>query len=185
MATSFATILRDLAARASSAPALTCGEMTWSFKELDARSSQVAQALLASGVRAGDRVAMLSRNCGEFFELIFACNKIGAIFMAINWRLAPPEIDAIIADGTPHVLIHGALGEDTLLTGGVRANPGLTRIIAVGADYDSWRMEQTAIDPGHAGAEDDVALLLYTSGTTAPYISRRRLLRSRGLASCS
>lgn len=82
-----ASIVRDHARATPDAPALTYQDATSSFGELDERSSQVANALLATGVAAGDRVAVLSRNCPEFYEIVFGCNKIGAIVVGLN---APP-----------------------------------------------------------------------------------------------
>src|SRR6476620_3238777 len=100
----FATILREHAARSPNAPALTCDDETWTFAELDARTSRSAQALLAEGVGPGDRVGILARNCAEFYELILACSKIGAIVVGINWRLSAPEIEAIVADARPTIV---------------------------------------------------------------------------------
>ena len=56
------------------------------------RSNQVAGALAAAGVGAGDRVAYLGKNSLEFFELLFGASKVGAVTVPVNWRLAAPEI---------------------------------------------------------------------------------------------
>src|SRR5579884_1114486 len=104
---SFAQILREHAARRPDASALTFEDETQSFADLHARSSRAANALRASGVKAGDRVALLTRNRAECFELIFACSKIGAILVGLNWRLAPREIAEIVVDAEPAVIIVG------------------------------------------------------------------------------
>jgi len=91
---SYAHILRQLAKERPDASALTFAGETWTFAQLNARSSQTACALRAAGVGVGDRVALLTKNCAECFELIFACNKIGAILTGLNWRLAPAEIQS-------------------------------------------------------------------------------------------
>jgi acyl-CoA synthetase (AMP-forming)/AMP-acid ligase II len=180
MAKTFSTILREIAARTPEAPALTCGEETWTFAELDARSSRTAQALLAEGVTAGDRVGVLSRNRPEFYELIFACNKIGAIFVGLNWRLAPPEIDAILADAMPTMIFVGEAGEGALLSEQTRQAPGLRRIVSFGEDFKSWRASAPARDPGHVGTPDEVAMILYTSGTTG--LPKGAMLTNRGMS---
>ena len=179
MSTSFATILRDLAARRPDAPALTCGDVTWTFRDLDTRSSQTAQALIADGVRPGDRVGVLSRNCAEFYELIYACSKAGAILVGLNWRLSSYEIEAIVADAAPTVIVTGASGEGDLLSQPVRGAKSLKRIVSIGDAYEAWRAGAPKADTGHAGAADDVAMLLYTSGTTG--LPKGAMLTNRGM----
>ncbi|MCX7382943.1 MAG: AMP-binding protein [Alphaproteobacteria bacterium] len=60
------------------------------------------------GVGVGDRVAALAQRSTDVFELQFACFRIGAIFVPLNWRLAPVELAAILANCTPTVLAHDA-----------------------------------------------------------------------------
>ncbi|MBL8339451.1 MAG: long-chain-fatty-acid--CoA ligase [Rhodoferax sp.] len=179
MSDTFATILRAHAARTPSAPALTYGDVTWTFGDLDALSSRSAQALRAAGVQPGDRVALLTKNQAECFELMFACNKIGAILVGLNWRLAPLEITAIVADATPSIVVVGAT-EQGLLSDAARATPGLRRVLVLGAEYDAWRAAAPATDTGYTPAADDVFLLLYTSGTTG--LPKGVMLTNRGMA---
>jgi len=78
----------------------------WSYGELDRRGNRLARALAREGVKKGDRVAMLAHNRAEHFELFFACAKLGALFAPLNWRLAPPELDAVLADAEPSLLFY-------------------------------------------------------------------------------
>ncbi len=165
MSQTFAQIIREHAANTPQAPALTFEGVTWSFAQLDGYSSQSGNALRAAGVGPGDRVALLTKNRAECYELLFSTNKIGAVLVGLNWRLAAPEIAAILEDARPTVLIVSQ-GEQTLLTEAARHCVGLRRIIVLGEDYDAWRAAAPATDPVHRGQPDDVALLLYTSGTT-------------------
>lgn len=162
---SYAQILRRHARERATAPALTFGEQTWSFGQLHENSSRMAQALRASGVQPGDRVALLTKNCAECFELMFACNKIGAILAGLNWRLSAHEIAVIVSDAAPQVLVVSEEEEHLLqeLPDAVAAQMHRVRL---GADYDAMRASASAQDPGYEGAPDEVALLLYTSGTT-------------------
>ena len=58
------------------------------------------------GIAAGDRVAILAPNTTDTFDVQFACGRLGAIFVPLNWRLANPELLAILADCTPAMLIY-------------------------------------------------------------------------------
>ena len=160
----FAQIIREHAQHRAASPALSFEDVTWSFGELHELSSRSAQALLNEGVKAGDRVALLTKNRAEFYELLFACNKIGAILVGLNWRLAAVEIEAIVADAKPSVVFLGP-DEQKLFNATSRTTPGLKRVVVFGEEYAAFRAANT-IDPGHVGQDDDVALLLYTSGTT-------------------
>ncbi len=174
MTRSYAEILRSLAADRPDAPALTYDDQTWSFAELHTRSSRTAQALRAAGVQAGDRVGLLTRNCAECFELLFACSKIGAVYTGLNWRLSAAEIAAILDDAKPALLIVGAT-ERSLLDGSKTP-----RTVELGAEFSGWRDAHPAIDPGHAGAPDEPILLLYTSGTTG--LPKGAMITNEGLS---
>lgn len=165
MSQTFAQIIREHAANTPQAPALTFEGVTWSFSQLDGFSSQIANALRAAGVGPGDRVALLTKNRAECYELLFATNKIGAIFVGLNWRLAATEIAAIVQDAMPTVLIVSA-DEQALLTDGARHCESVRLIVTLGEEYDAWRAAAPTVDLAHSGKPDDVALLLYTSGTT-------------------
>lgn len=174
MIRSYAEILRSLAADRPEAPALTYDDQTWTFAELHARSSRTAQALRAAGVHAGDRVGLLTRNCAECFELLFACSKIGAVYTGLNWRLSAAEISAILDDATPALLIVGAT--ERALLGGSKT----LRTIELGIEFTGWRDAHPTLDPGHVGAPDEPILLLYTSGTTG--LPKGAIITNEGLS---
>jgi acyl-CoA synthetase (AMP-forming)/AMP-acid ligase II len=159
---SYAQVIASHAAESPEAPAITFGESTLTFADLDRRGSQLAKALLAAGVRHGDRVAVLSKNHPVFFELSVACSKIGAVLVGLNWRLAPSEIEAIVTDASPVVVIV-ADEQRTLLGDGTTC-----RVIGLETEYESWigqAAEVSTVGPSITSS-DDVILLLYTSGTT-------------------
>ena len=81
---------------------------TLTYAELDARAGRAAALMAARGVGGGDRVAVLTRNRIEFFELLFGCAKLGAVLVPLNWRMPPAELDGLIADAEPVLLFHGA-----------------------------------------------------------------------------
>src|SRR5678816_1672326 len=79
---------------------------TFTYAELHRRTDRLAGWLAAHGIGKGDRVALLAPNCAEYFELQFACGRLGAIMLPLNWRLTVPELQYILGDATPKLLIH-------------------------------------------------------------------------------
>jgi acyl-CoA synthetase (AMP-forming)/AMP-acid ligase II len=139
------------------------------YRALDAQSNQLANALIAAGVKPGDRVAYLGKNTDRYFELLCAVAKAQAVLTPVNWRLAGPEIDYILNDCGAKALFSGA---ETLELAEKLDLPNVTRRIAVEGpragwtDYDTFRDAQPATDPGGEPGWRDVAVQLYTSGTT-------------------
>src|SRR3954470_15460359 len=78
----------------------------FSYAELHRRTDQLTAWLTGQGIGKGDRVALLAPNCAEYFELQFACGRLGAIMLPLNWRLTVPELEYILADAAPKLLIH-------------------------------------------------------------------------------
>lgn len=165
MPATVADIVRRQAALRPDAPAITFGDLATSYRELDESSSRAANALIAAGVAPGDRVAILAKNAPVFYQLAFACSKANAVLCGINWRLALPEITAIVADAAPTVLIV-AEEQAPLLSAEALATPGLTRVVSLERDYERWIAGAPAQDPRIVPAPDDPVFLLYTSGTT-------------------
>jgi long-chain acyl-CoA synthetase len=180
---SVADIIRVHGAERPDAIALHVGDRTITFAELDARSSQVANAFQAAGVISGDRVAFIEKNGAEFFEVTYGLAKLGAVNVAVNWRLAPPEMLQIIEDAGAEVIVVGSE-----FFGHIEAiEDRLTKvrtIVAFGAHdrwpaFDDWVAGQSAEDPGIATGPDDIAFQLYTSGTTG--LPKGVLLNNKGV----
>jgi long-chain acyl-CoA synthetase len=146
-------------------PALSAGDRTLTWGELDARSSQVANALAADGVGPEDRVAFLDKNTIEYFELLLGGGKLNAVMVAVNWRLAAPEVAYIVNDAEAKVFV---VGQDFVpILDAIRDElTTVKRFVVVGDEYDEWLSSQPAADPGIEPGPDDVAFQLYTSGTT-------------------
>src|SRR5580658_1311574 len=87
-----ADVIRRAAQARPSVVALRHGEREITYADLDARSNQLAQALLAGGIGAGARIAYLGRSAPEVIELLGAVSKIGAVIVPLNWRLSPREL---------------------------------------------------------------------------------------------
>ena len=80
------------------------------FREVHDRVAGIAASLKSLGFEAGDRLAILLPNEPEYIELVYACAWLGVIAVPLNTRLAPTEIDHVLADATPRGLIrHSSL----------------------------------------------------------------------------
>ena len=141
------------------------------FAELDALSSQCANALIAAGVRPGDHIAVLAKGREDFFVLWFGALKARACLTPVNWRLAPAEIAFILKDADARLLVCGEayaqtaadmLGECPAIREVIQYEPGH----AAWPDFRGWIGRQSAVDPKLAGEANDDVIQLYTSGTT-------------------
>ena len=130
-----------------------------SFADLGARTDRVAGALRTEGVKTGDRVAILAHSSPVFFELLLGCAKRGAIMVPINHRLSGREVDEILRDSEPSLLIVDPALEDRAPADGV-----MRRITTTG--FAEWR-DAAAASARSAAMPDEPVLILYTSGTTA------------------
>ena len=77
-------------------------DRTYTYAELHRRTDQLTGWLAAQGIAKGDRVALLAPNCPEYFELQFACGRLGAIMLPLNWRLTVPELEYILGIPATH-----------------------------------------------------------------------------------
>jgi acyl-CoA synthetase (AMP-forming)/AMP-acid ligase II len=142
-----------------------------SYGELDDLSNQVANGLLEEGLVFGARVGFMGKTSDLFFQVVFGCAKSGTSLVGINWRLARPEVAYILNDSKAEILFVGP--EFWELAESVRAEvPTLKRIVAMGGGHPQWqrfedwrdRFPDTA--PDVPVTTDDVAIQMYTSGTT-------------------
>lgn len=171
---SSATLADALRAHARDRPdatALVFGDRVTSYAQLDKRSNQVANALLAGGVPRQGRVAILAHNCDLFFELNFACWKTDTVLVPINFRLAAPEIAGILDDSGATLLFVDA-AHRTVVEGFASDLAHVRTIIALDAphpdwvQYDAWCAGHGDADPALTVARDNTCIQLYSSGTT-------------------
>jgi fatty-acyl-CoA synthase len=135
-----------------------------SYGDLDLRARRTASLLAGGGVEEGDRVAVLCRNRIEFFELLFACAKLGAMLVPFNWRMPAAELAPLFTDAEPVFLFFGDEDKAVALELGVSGGT------LVGFDEaDGYAALRDAREP-HPGRKlwpaDQTWYLLYTSGTT-------------------
>ena len=85
--------------------ALIFDDRQWSFKQINEQANAVANGLLNMGVREGDRVMLFLPNCTEFFFWYFGIMKMGAIVNPLNVMLKERELDYLIGDCKPEVIV--------------------------------------------------------------------------------
>lgn len=139
------------------------------------RVARLAGALRERGVQPGDRVMVLARNSTDVYEMLFACWRIGAVFMPVNWRLASSEIADIVADAAPALVVVDeefvALlpvdAASSASSANARAPARLLRRPGDAAsDYEQAIANAMPILEFAVVGLDTVNTLLYTSGTT-------------------
>src|SRR3954465_603829 len=142
-----------------------------SFAGLDIHTNRVANGLISLGVKPHERVAYLGKNSDIYFELLMGAMMDGMVMAPVNWRLAGPEVAFIVSDCKAAVVFVGPEFitqvrqiEDQL--------PGVRSVITTegGApewpDFAAWRNAQSGDDPKVPIDTKDIAIQLYTSGTT-------------------
>ncbi|MGE0153716.1 MAG: fatty acid--CoA ligase [Reyranellaceae bacterium] len=166
-----ADVTRHHAAIRPEAPAMVFEGRTTSYGQLDRQASRIANALIADGVRPQARVAQLDKNSDLFFQLFFGTTKANAVLVSVNWRLAPPEVAYVINDAEAEILFVGEEFfpvvekiRDQLRT--VRKIVTLNGSHPGWQDFAAWRDAQADADPMLPVEPQDVAIQLYTSGTT-------------------
>jgi acyl-CoA synthetase (AMP-forming)/AMP-acid ligase II len=165
-------VVSDNAVRFPDVIAYQHGDRTISHSQLRDRASQLVSAMSAAGVRRQDRVAVLSRNGIEFGELHAAVQLSGIIMATINFRLSAQEIDDVLRRVTPAIvfctdefapMIAGLVAELSysvmLVTIGGKPPPGAI-------DYERFIEGGRSCEPEFGAQPDDIAYLLFTSGTT-------------------
>jgi fatty-acyl-CoA synthase len=152
MAVDYLALQAALQPNRLAAKELTSGQ-EWSYRQFDTGVWQMAAALRARGVTAGERVAVLAKNRVSLPMLHLACARAGAIFVPLNWRLSAHEFPPVLADAEP-VLI---LGDAQLEPAGLH-----------GVSFDEFEVQaaETAPLPAHDYDQARTSLILYTSGTS-------------------
>jgi len=166
-----ADVVRQLSESRANEIALEFEGRQTTFAEFDRLTNRVANGLIALGVRQHERIAYLGKNSDLYFELLLGAMKANVVMTPVNWRLAAPEIAFIVADSKAPVLFVGPECVDQVRA--IRAQlPELRTVITTegGAaewqDYAGWRDAQSPANPNIEISRNDVAIQLYTSGTT-------------------
>ena len=151
-------------------PALTFEGSAYSYADLAEQIARLAGLLAAGGIKRGDRVGYLGFNHPMFLVTMFAASRLGAIFVPVNFRLTGPEVGFIVNDAGIHTLLAGE--EHQGLVDNIAASLCCQRYLWVdgargdGRDAAQGMAAATPLAHEPLATADDVALILYTSGTT-------------------
>jgi fatty-acyl-CoA synthase len=147
----------------------------FNYGDFNDRAARLAAYLrTAWGVESGDRLAILAKNSTEYFEFQFACIKLGAMMLPLNWRLAEPELLFILNDAEAKGLVYDTEFEDRIppLVAGSTAKHRL-RIDAVQVGFDGAPIYEDAISSttervgmNPQTTHDTPITIMYTAGTT-------------------
>ncbi len=136
------------------------------YQDLNQRSCRAAALLASIGVTPAGRVAVLCRNRVEFFELLFACAKLGAILVPLNWRMPARELAPLLTDCGARWLVHGS--EDTTAAREIAGDGvSLLDLDDQGKNGFAFRRDASRQFEGRVNwPAEETWYLLYTSGTT-------------------
>ena len=148
--------------------ALVCGDQRLGWREVESAASQLAISLAKRGVCCGDRVALLVGNCNEFVIALFAIARLGAISVPISIREQTPGLAYMINDCGACLVVHDADLADRLPR--PADIPSVRSRVSIGPCPGSEEFHsllgEAAQEPPVAVLEEDVATIMYTSGTT-------------------
>lgn len=155
--------LAQRAARSPERVALFFQDRTWTFRELDARVSQLSDALISLHIHPNDRVAVLLRNSDMFVVLVHAIARVGAVLVPLNTRLTPAEIGWQLAHIRAHTLIYDELDFDRTSRLG-QASPTTQFVSTVALSvHEHPHGENNYVPSFQLGTPHSI---LFTSGTT-------------------
>ena len=142
-------------------------ERRFSYAHFDVRISRLAAHLRDQHrIARGDRVAVLALNTSDTLEVQFACGRLGAVFLPLNTRLTVPELQYIVGDAAPSLMIHDAELADIALAVAKLCKVASTLLLGPGGSYEAAIAAAKPLDRLEVVTLDDISTIMYTSGTT-------------------
>jgi len=145
-------------------------ERSFTYAELDRRIDAMATYLTELGIGRGQRVAVLAHNGVEYFDIQFACARTGSICVLLNCRLTVSELEYIIGDSSPMLLVHDAEFAESAIE--LQRRCEIATLLEIDHDAPDSRYETALTEHADQPVErvelthDDVITIMYTSGTT-------------------
>ena len=142
-------------------------ERRFTYEQFDARISRLATHLRERlGISRGDRIAVLALNTTDTLEVQFACGRLGAIFVPLNIRLTVPELEFIVGDAAPKVMVHDSDLAETALTVAKACDVPSALLLGPGGAYEAAIAAAKSLQHAEIITLDDISTIMYTSGTT-------------------
>jgi fatty-acyl-CoA synthase len=147
---------------------------SFTYSELNNRANRLANWLRnGAGIRKGDRVAMLAYDGVEFLETFFACGKLGAIFVGLNWRLHHRELAAMMSNVQPRVMIYSSDFSEKVANVAQTCD-SIAHLMHLDGDglpnsryYEKTLSDSVLLPVTTEGVtEEDIACLIFTGGTS-------------------
>jgi acyl-CoA synthetase (AMP-forming)/AMP-acid ligase II len=166
-----AHFLTQAARRHGDEPGFIWGDLVLTWRDLDRRVDALAAALAAHGVTKGERVLVQSKNCNQLFESMFACFRLGAVWVPTNFRQTPDEVAYLAQASGASVMICQNVFPDHA-SASRAASPVLRLMISIGdaafgEDYETLLAAHDGAAMRAADVEhDDPCWFFFTSGTT-------------------
>jgi acyl-CoA synthetase (AMP-forming)/AMP-acid ligase II len=170
---SIARYLTETAANYPDRCAIVYEGKRWNYAEYESMANGMANAF-ASLAEKGDRIAIFNTNCPEHLFCLFAAAKIGAMYSPLNCRLRGAELSHVLSDCRPALVLVGRRYAEqvTAVTGKIATNKRTLIIDAPHGEFDSLHDFVKEADDSVRNApvsENEIALLMYTSGTTGAH----------------
>jgi malonyl-CoA/methylmalonyl-CoA synthetase len=145
----------------------TPGRPPLTYVDVERESARFANRLVALGARSGDRVAVQVDKSPEALCLYLGCLRAGLIYLPLNTGYPARELEHFFRDAEPRIIV--CRPQDRDMIGALAARCGVARVSTLGGSGDGSLLEHS--DPGHEfdtvfSRQDDIAAILYTSGTT-------------------
>ena len=142
-------------------------ERRFSYAQFDARISRLAAHLRHQlRIARGDRVAVLALNTTDTLEVQFACGRLGAVFLPLNTRLTVPELQYIVGDAAPKLMIHDAELAEVALSVAKLCEVSSELLLGPNGSYEAAIAASKPLDKAEVVTLDDISTIMYTSGTT-------------------
>ena len=165
--------LRRSAARFPSAEALVEAGVRWTYRDLLGYVERVAGHMAARGVHQGDHVLVVLKNRRENVLTYWACQRLGAIYTPVNWRLRSDELRYCAQDSQSGLVIAEASLEDVVTTALAALEVPIPVVWAAGNGtaedgdtFANWLANEVSAPEEPEINENMTAIMLYTSGTT-------------------
>jgi long-chain acyl-CoA synthetase len=166
MSANIADFLRESARRHPESVCIIDGDQQYTWAEVDAQADAIASGLAARGLHPGERIALLLGNCYGFVVAYFGAARAGLVTVPLNPAYTSAEVAVLLADSGAHMLVV----QPSTRTVGQESAAALPGCDVVGVDEQEWAdiaaEGRRSPRPDADIAEDSLALLLFTAGTS-------------------